>query len=345
LLAKMTCTSFKGRAHADGWAEAIRQRRDVHGGILPPGDVLKAWEWRQLNDELDHRAEVDLEDLGRQIQEINDQLKRLTNQLIDRKAWVGQVRRTGTAQRQALMGWLSIVTRIGRGFGRRVPQLRREAQQKMEECRDAVPVWIMPLSRLVENFDFSEPRFDVVIIDEASQCDVMALMALAIARKVVVVGDDKQVSPTAVGQKIDIIDNLIKLHLDGIPNAVLYDGKMSIYDLAKQSFSGLICLLEHFRCVPDIIQFSNHLSYDGTIKPLREQSSSPFTRSVVPYRVEGGVREDGKVNPVEALTIASLIVAASKHPAYAGQTFGVISLVGDEQAMEIERLLLRHTLV
>jgi very-short-patch-repair endonuclease len=342
LLAKMARPSGKGHALADGWAEAIRQRRQVHGGSTPPGDALKAWEWRQLNDELDHRAEVDLEDLGRQIQDINDQLKRLTNQLIDRRAWVGQVRRTGTAQRQSLMGWLSIVTRIGRGFGRRVPQLRREAQQKMEECRDAVPVWIMPLSRLVENFDFSEPRFDVVIIDEASQCDVMALMALAIARKVVVVGDDKQVSPTAVGQKVDIIDNLIKLHLEGIPNAVLYDGKMSIYDLAKQSFSGVICLLEHFRCVPDIIQFSNHLSYDGTIKPLREQASSPFIRNVVPYRVEGGVREDGKVNPAEAVTIASLIVAASKHPAYARQTFGVISLVGDEQAMEIERLLLRH---
>lgn len=342
LLTKMTRPSFKCRAIAEGWAEALRQRRDVHGGSTPPGDVLKAWDWRQLNDELDRRAEVDLEDLGRRIQEINDRLKQLTNQLIDRKAWAGQVRRTGTAQRQALMGWLSIVTRIGSGFGRRVPQLRREAQQKMEECRDAVPVWIMPLSRLVENFDFSEPRFDVVIIDEASQCDVMALMALAIARKVVVVGDDKQVSPTAVGQKLDIIDNLIKLHLDGIPNAVLYDGKMSVYDLAKQSFSGLICLLEHFRCVPDIIQFSNHLSYDGAIKPLREQASSPLTRSVVPYRVEGGMRENGKVNPVEAVTIASLIVAATKHPAYAGQTFGVISLVGDEQAMEIERLLLRH---
>ena len=342
LLAKMTRPSSSGSVIAEAWAEAIRQRRDIHGGHNPPGYAMNAWDWRQLNDELDRRAEVDLEDLGYQIQEINDQLKRLTNQLIDRKAWIGQVRRTGTAQRQALMGWLSIVGRIGKGFGRRVPQLRREAQQKMEECRDAVPVWIMPLSRLVENFDFSAPRFDVVIIDEASQCDVMALMALAIARKVVVVGDDKQVSPTAVGQRIDIIDNLIKLHLDGIPNAVLYDGKMSIYDLAKQSFPGLICLLEHFRCVPDIIQFSNHLSYDGTIKPLREQSSSSLIRSMVPYRVEGGVREDGKVNTLEAVTIASLIVAASKDPAYAGLTFGVISLVGDEQAMEIERLLLRH---
>ncbi len=329
---------------AETWAEAILHRHDLHCGSTPPGDVFKAWEWRQLNDELVRRAEVDLEQLGRQIEDLQDQLKSVTNQLIDRKAWAGQVRRTRRAQRQALIGWLSIINRIGKGFGRRVPQLRREAQQKMEECREAVPVWVMPLSRLVENFDFSAPRFDVVIIDEASQCDVMALMALAIARKVVVVGDDKQVSPVAVGQQLDIVGNLIRLHLEGIPNAVLYDGRMSIYDLAKQSFPGLICLMEHFRCVPDIIQFSNHLSYEGTIKPLREKASSQLTPHVVPYRVEGATRGSGKVNAEEAAVVATLIVAACEHEAYVKQTFGVISLVGDEQAMEIERLLLQHLL-
>ena len=203
----------------------------------------------------------------------------------------------------------------------------------------------MPLSRLVENFDFSAPRFDVVIIDEASQCDVMALMALAIARKVVVVGDDKQVSPVAVGQQLDIVGNLIRLHLEGIPNAVLYDGRMSIYDLAKQSFPGLICLMEHFRCVPDIIQFSNHLSYEGTIKPLREKASPQLTPYVVPYRVEGATRGSGKVNAEEAAVVATLIVAACEHEAYVKQTFGVISLVGDEQAMEIEPALLRQHLL
>jgi very-short-patch-repair endonuclease len=52
-----------------------------------------------------------------------------------------------------------------------------------------------------------------------------------------------------------------------------------------------------------------------------------------------------KVNKVEAEWVASLICAASQHPAYqlsnAGSpvTFGVVSLLGSDQAMEIERLL------
>src|SRR5437899_6298966 len=32
--------------------------------------------------------------------------------------------------------------------------------------------------------------------------------------------------------------------------------------LARQSFGGTTCLVEHFRCVPEIIQFSNMISYD-----------------------------------------------------------------------------------
>lgn len=342
LLHKLQRRGADGTPVAEPWAEEIIGRVGSQGESTPPGDVRSAWEWRQLHDELERRSERDLDALGARIVETQNQLHTVTNELIDRLAWSGQVRRTGPQQRRALIGWLDIVKRIGKGFGKRVALLRREAQQNMEECREAVPVWVMPLSRLVENFDFSAPRFDVVIIDEASQCDVMALIAFALARRVVVVGDDKQVSPSAVGQKLDIVEQLIGLHLDGIPLKVLYDGKMSVYQLAKQSFSDPICLVEHFRCVPDIIQFSNQLSYDGRIRPLRANASSPVTPHVVAHRVDGAIRDGGQTNQREAVEIASLIVATCEQEAYADQTFGVVSLLGDDQAIEIERLLLQH---
>ncbi|MGD9713749.1 MAG: AAA domain-containing protein, partial [Thermomicrobiales bacterium] len=200
----------------------------------------------------------------------------------------------------------------------------------------------MPLSRLVESFDFSSNQFDVVIIDEASQCDVMALLALAISQKVIIVGDDKQVSPLAVGQDLTVVDKLIKMHLEGIPLASLYDGRRSIYNVAKPAFPGHICLLEHFRCVPDIIQFSNDLCYEGKIRPLRGKASSQLRPHVVSYRVEGACRGQGNVNCEEASHIASLIVAACEHPAFSKETFGVVSLLGAHQAIEIERLLRKH---
>src|SRR5258708_1312042 len=205
----------------------------------------------------------------------------------------------------------------------------------------------MPRSRVVENFDPRSTRFDVVIIDEASQSDVMALVALYLGKPVLVVGDHEQVSPSAVGQDLGIIQNLIFQCLPGIPNADLYDGQISIYDLARQSFGGTTCLVEHFRCVPEIIQFSNMISYDWRIKPLRDASRVQLRPHTVAHRVSGSSR-DGKLNRQEALEVASLVAAAMEMPEYqkndAGQplSFGVVSLLGDEQAIDIDNLRRKH---
>src|SRR5580692_4613773 len=329
---------------APAWAGAIRNRTGVHGRGEPPRDPGFAWTWRQLNDELDRRASVSLEALQAKSEKLREQLRRVTVELIDKRSWSSQARRTSSRQRQALVGWLDTIRRIGKGHGVRVSLLRSEAARKMSECRGAVPVWVMPLSRVVENFDPRTTRFDVVIIDEASQSDVMALVALYLGKTVLVVGDHEQVSPSAVGQDLGVIQNLIFQYLPGIPNADLYDGQISIYDLARQSFGGTTCLVEHFRCVPEIIQFSNMISYDGRIKPLRDASRVHLRPHTIAHRVSGSSR-DGKVNRQEALTIASLAAAAMEQPEYrkndTGQplSIGVVSLVGDEQAIEIDNLI------
>jgi very-short-patch-repair endonuclease len=332
---------------APAWAGAIRNRTGVHGRGEPPRDAASAWTWRQLNDELDRRDSASLETLQGKSEKLGEQLRRATVELIDKRAWSSQARRTSSRQRQALVGWLDTIRRIGKGHGIRVSLLRTEAAKKMSECRGAVPVWVMPLSRVVENFDPCTTRFDVVIIDEASQSDVMALVALYLGKTVLVVGDHEQVSPSAVGQDLGVIQNLIFQYLRGIPNSDLYDGQISIYDLARQSFGGTTCLVEHFRCVPEIIQFSNMVSYDGRIKPLRDASRVHLRPHTIAHRVSGSSR-DGKVNRQEALTVASLVAAAMEQPEYkkndAGQpmSFGVVSLVGDEQAIEIDNLVRAH---
>lgn len=332
---------------APAWAGAIRSRNGIHARGQSPRDPAAAWIWRQLNDELDRRASMSLEALQAKSEKLGEQLRRATIELIDKRAWSAQARRTSPRQRQALVGWLDTIRRIGKGHGVRVALLRAEAARKMSECRNAVPVWVMPLSRVVENFDPRTTRFDVVIIDEASQSDVMALVALYLGKTVLVVGDHEQVSPSAVGQDLGIVQNLIFQYLRDIPNSDLYDGQISIYDLARQSFGGTTCLVEHFRCVPEIIQFSNSISYDNRIKPLRDASRVSLLPHTVAHRVSGSSR-DGKVNRQEALAVASLLAAAMDQPEYgrneAGEpvSIGVVSLVGDEQAIEIDNLLRKH---
>ena len=160
-------------------------------------------------------------------------------------------------------------------------------------------------------------------------------------RKLVIVGDDKQVSPMAVGVQVDKMNVLKEMYIAGkIPNDHLYDAKTSIYDIAATTFQPLM-LHEHFRCVPEIIGFSNWLSYDFKIKPLRDCSNSVLLPAVVNYRVADGERI-GKTNPNEAKSVVALMQACMEQPEYAGKTFGIISLLGDEQVKKLQEEIYSH---
>lgn len=323
---------------APDWAGLIRARAGVHGSATVPGDPTGASRWRQLEDELNYRDRLSLPSLSRRLESRRGALRERTAELADCRAWRAQVQRTSHAQRQALMGFAAAKKRIGKGTGKRAATYAKMAREQMSEAREAVPVWIMPIVQAAEVFDPRKTRFDVVIVDESSQCEVTGLIAAYLGRQVVIVGDDEQVSPSAVGEKSIDAQHLIDAYLQGIPNKQLYDGRQSLYDIAKQSFGGALCLLEHFRCVPDIIRFSNALSYNGAIKPLRESSSTDPAPAVVAHRVSSAGTY-GRVNDDEAAEVASLVVAAIEQPEYRGKSFGIISMVGDEQAYRIESMI------
>ena len=331
---------------APAWASAIENRLAQHSQPQPPGDPHSAWEWRQLHDELEKRASVSLDELQQQIERLSQQLLEVTAQLVEKQTWMNQIRQTGSAQKQALGAYAAMRNKLTKtGKGVRDAELRAAARREMATAKDAVPVWIMPLAEVAETFDPRKTRFNVVIIDEASQCDPTSLFALYLGGQTVIVGDDEQVTPVAAGVDMEEVSKLIRVFLEGVPFKELYDGTTSVYDLAQIAFGGVIRLTEHFRCAPNIIAFSNNLSYKGEIKPLREASSIPLNPHVVHYRVQGGCDRGDNVNEVEAETIASLICAAIEHPEYAKNdlgepvTFGVVSLVGDKQALKIDGIL------
>lgn len=326
---------------APGWADALRSRSGFHGGTSVPDDAGLAWRWRQIQQELERRAALDEVILTRQLEQRRKGLRECTAELIDRQAWLAQLRRTDLAARQALQGWADTVRKIGKGTGKRAPELQARARELLATARNAVPVWIMPLGRVAESFDPAASRFDVVIVDEASQSDIQGLLAWYLADRIAVVGDHEQVSPMAVGQELGTVKALIDQHLPDVPNRHLYDGTTSVYDLGRQCFGGTIALREHFRCVPDIIEFSNELSYNFEIRPLRNPGTAArphVTEFTLPAAL--GVRRDGKTNVAEARATAALMAAAMGHPEYRKKSFGAITLLGDEQAVLIQQLAL-----
>ena len=167
--------------------------------------------------------------------------------------------------------------RIGKGTGKGAHYYRREAREASAGASAAIPCWIMPHYRISESLPAEFGSFDLVIIDEASQSDLTALPAIMRAKKVLIVGDDKQVSPEGVGLDIEEIRNLMAQYLSN--QVPVYRSQMSpdrsIYDLFKVVFAdSSVMLKEHFRSVAPIIEFSKREFYNHELIPLRKAKPS-----------------------------------------------------------------------
>lgn len=329
---------------APQWAEAIRTRVGIHGSYTVPNDIDDAWKWKQLCGIIEEITQKPFAELQAESLRLSREYREVTAKYAEKSGWYHLLRKTESdiSMKQALEGWRLTVKSIGKGTGKRAPMLKAKARELMVQCQQAVPCWIMPINKALESLDPRANKFDIIIIDEASQSDVSSLAILYMGKKLIIVGDDRQVSPMAVGVEDRKITALQEQYIKNkIPNAHLFTAKTSIYDVAKTTFQPLM-LREHFRCVPEIIGFSNMLSYDGKIKPLRDAGNSTLLPAIVNYRVTDGRRE-GNINNREAETIVALMQACFEQPEYAGKTFGVISLLGNEQVkliqQEIERKL------
>ena len=98
-------------------------------------------------------------------------------------------------------------------------------------------------------------------------------------------------------------------------------------------------LKEHFRCVGPIIEYSKREFYNHELRPLRmPKASERLDPPLIDIVVEDGYRK-GDVNRPEARFIVDEIKAIVADPNMGGRSIGVVSLLGDKQALLIwERL-------
>jgi very-short-patch-repair endonuclease len=200
----------------------------------------------------------------------------------------------------------------------------------------------MPLHKLWETIDAKAGMFDTVIVDEASQAGVEGLLLLLVAKRIIVVGDDKQNSPEAVGVLEDDIARLAREHLNQFRFRDEFRPDSSLFDHAERSFGNLISLREHFRCVPEIIRFSNDLCYrDAPLIPLRQAPPQRLVPLMSQFVAEGMCEGDAQRirNRAEAEALVKKIESLVRDESYDGKSLGVIALQGHGQAELIENLI------
>ncbi|WP_436523279.1 AAA domain-containing protein [Actinoplanes sp. HUAS TT8] len=288
---------------------------------------LEAWEWRRAQTWFDNVVgDVDPAVLARRVERARAKIRRLTGELVVASAWLEVARALDDRRRAALADWTTALRKIGKGTGRSAALWQAHAQRAMESAVSAVPVWVMSVDRAIEQFA-GGAKFDVVIVDEASQADLFALPVLSLAERAVVVGDDQQIGPQL--SFVGSVQGLIQRHLTDVPSAEHFDPESSLYDHAVRRSPERILLTEHFRCVPQIIEFSSRHYYDSKIMPLRADRPA-----LPPIRAEfcsDGARENrpgvGEINPAEADALVDRVTKIVADPRYDGKTLGVISLL------------------
>lgn len=315
------------------WAERLRSFRAAW-------NHRRAQSWARSMVATDEDAQ-----LLRDLETATERVRRTLTELAAERAWYALTMAMTPPKRKQLIAWAQWVRKIGKGKGRRAPEARRNAQAHLDQCRDAIPAWVMPLYRVAETINPLGEPFDVAIIDEASQSDAEAILLAFLARRIVVVGDSKQISPERVGIDTDRVKALQRQYLSDLDHGDAF-GVFSFYDLAETLFGGRIRLVEHFRCMPEIIHFCNLHFYDSDpLIPLRQFGSDRLTPVVDHRYVKNGYQQgtDSRaINEPEARAIVEEIQRCFDDPRYKQKTFGVITLLGHAQADLIQSLLVQE---
>jgi len=147
----------------------------------------------------------------------------------------------------------------------------------VQEVLAAVRGWAVT-SLSARRFPPNPALFDLVIVDEASQCAIPHVLPLLFrARRALVIGDTMQLPHiTRIGPERErVLRQAASLRSDWLEGRRLAYRRHSAFHAAEAAAGGTLLLDEHFRCHPDIAAVSNRLFYDNRLTVLTDPRTRP----------------------------------------------------------------------
>ena len=193
---------------------------------------------------------------------------------------------------------------------------RRRARSRIPDALPALPVWAVTNLSARTSLPLKQGLFDLVIIDEASQCDVAsALPILARGKRGLIIGDSKQLSHiTSLNESREqVIAQRWGLGADQV------DGfsyrSWSCFGLASSRVQASPIFLDlHFRSHPAIAAFANRRVYGGRLELCSDATPPEGLPAVEWLRVAGqsapGARGRSRSNRDEAHRVAREVAQA-----------------------------------
>lgn len=279
--------------------------------------------------------------IEREVASLRERIERTVGDVTIERAWLAALNRINDPLKKVLVAWHQAVSRLTKPGSKSYFDRRAAARGYLKQALQAIPAWVVSLPSLYETVLPKPGLFDLAIVDEASQCSLDALIIFYLSKQVIVVGDEKQISPIVVGLREGDDTRLANAMLPGFQFASSFTLDSSLFSHAKRCFTGgTVVLREHFRCVPEIIRFSNNLCYDDRLVPLRRVEQPRLAPLRTTYVASGNRVRDR--NEPEALNLVETLLQCHADPAYEGKDFGVICLQGHDQADRIKSMLIER---
>lgn len=290
------------------------------------------------NTEAQLRSLFPADALGQEIERVYADVHRASVQLVKLTRWQ-QLRRVVTRQTTR-----TELRHLATMLRRRKRKLKQQLQEKISAAAllAAFPAWGCTNRTLCEILPLTPGLFDLVIIDEASQCDpALAALALMRAKRAVIVGDPRQLRHVCFLSRAQEHAAFTKYRISP-QQQEKFHYRRSIFDIASDVVQAdqFFLLDEHFRSHPHIIGFSNRRFYDRQLKVMTDTLSSGQERRIQIRRVAGIRKPDSSINLTEIEDVVSTIrmLISNSHSEHA-DSIGVVSPFRDHVDAIREKLL------
>lgn len=148
-----------------------------------------------------------------------------------------------------------------------VQKLKRRHYNLLFDLSQVFPCWAVTALSARGRIPFEPGYFDLLIIDEASQCDIASVLPLLYrAKNAVIIGDDKQLKHISKLPEKQDLRLLAKFDPDFNRLVWMYS-KNSLFDLSKAiNNMDTVILQDHHRSHSSIIEFSNRFFYKSSLR-------------------------------------------------------------------------------
>jgi hypothetical protein len=227
-------------------------------------------------------------------------------------------------------------------------QLFSEQVRTLQKILSFLPVWVVTNLSAKNSFPLKNNLFDILIIDEASQCDIASALPLFYrAKNVAIIGDPRQLSHISLLSETQ--DRMLASTHD-LTEEVFTNfsyTKHSLYDLSERITNEQndtpVLLNEHYRCHSDIISFSNEHYYGHNLTISTDErrllQHPSITTRILWHHVRGKtVHTKSPYNEEEAERVVEEILRILGAISSLDASVGVVTLFRAQTEMIKEKL-------